>query len=64
LQALRPRAQEVRKLALRETDPRHYRRFEPIALGPFGNGALLLLVSVAAAISLPVRLAAAWLKKT
>lgn len=63
MHALRPTAQDVRDLALRETDPLYYCEFEPIALGAAGNAAVLLIVGLAAAIALPVRLLARVLGK-
>lgn len=56
LQLLRPSADSVRALALRETDPQRYRDFEPIAWGPVGNGLVLALVAAAAIVTLPFRL--------
>lgn len=53
LQRLKPTEEEVRELALRETDARAFRRFQPINRGPlFAVSAILvvLFVSIPASI--------------
>ena len=44
IERLKPTDDEIRELALRETDPAHAKRFEPIARGPVY--AVLALVAV------------------
>ncbi len=49
LRHAKPSDEELRRLALRETDPRHHRRFEPIARGRvFAVAALLVVVALSA----------------
>lgn len=61
---LSPSAASVRRLAADETDPRLYREFEPITLGPFLNGTLILAIGAAALVTLPFRLVAALFRKS
>lgn len=60
---LRPSAGEIRELALRETDPSHWREFEPITLGFSLNACLLLLIGAAAFVTTPLRLVRAFFEK-
>jgi len=60
---LRPSPGAVRELALRETDPAHAHEFDPITLGPIGNGAILCGVALAAAVLVPLRLAMRLIRK-
>lgn len=54
----RPTAEQMRRFALRETDPAFTRSFEPIAAGPLVAMLLLTVVCVAGALSTPVVLLA------
>lgn len=50
----RPTTEQMRRFALRETDPAFARSFEPIAAGPLVAMLLLAVVCVAGALSAPV----------
>lgn len=56
IDALRPGAPAVERLAQRETDPAFAYAFEPITPGPFAAAALLLLIAAAGAALAPLRL--------
>lgn len=55
---LRPTAQQMRRFALRETDPAFTGSFEPIAKGPFVAILLLVVVGIAGALAAPATLIA------
>jgi hypothetical protein len=56
LKYLRPTATEIERLALRETDYRHYPQFTPITPGFFLALGVLLAVAAAAVVISPFRL--------
>jgi hypothetical protein len=55
---LKPSPAQMQRFALRETDPDHAARFEPIARGPMVALLLLAWVGVAAIVAVPVDLLA------
>lgn len=50
---LRPTTEQMRRFALRETEPERARAFEPIAAGPVAAVLLLLVVGALGALAAP-----------
>lgn len=60
---LRPTHDQMRRFALRETDSRYARAFEPIVAGPIVAVALLACAGIAGALAAPFVVAARLLRK-
>jgi hypothetical protein len=60
---LRPTPEQMRRFALRETEPEHARSFEPIAAGPVAAVLILLGVGVLGGLAAPFVLLARALRR-
>jgi hypothetical protein len=58
LDLLRPEPLEIERLALREADPAHYEKFEPITRGFWFAVGVIVFVGVLAMVLSPFRLLA------
>ena len=56
LRRLLPSEDEIDRLAVRETDPRHQDEFSPLTSGPVSTVIQLIAIGVAAAVVTPFRL--------
>lgn len=63
LHLLAPSADEIERLARRETDPKLARHFEPLAIGPLPTIVTLGLIGLVAALIAPFRMLIALLKR-